>query len=500
MVIYSSFESPDIIEEFADIEWVDFSKDLGAAIEFSYSRVKSDLQKIKSRSPGFFEIEGYSFFEALVKDMFWAQFNESLVDYKLSTIPHSFEVRYDCRKVAVPGSTFPLLRQLAKILFSGGSGDKAIAPDVHKGKVAIRVNNLNVISLLGALPAELGKDRYFYFCTGATGDVRELRKVSENFMDLSGIRLTRRVQLLSKWFEMLSFGDRKMGGLLMNRYIALVRNVEQYEQICRTGCRAVLMNAGENDGEGNIMAQVAKRFHVRSANFMNGTKAFDVVNENTTFEMWFMHDESMRELAVEKYGIDPVSLPVTGHLLQDVSRNYKYSGLLDRWQPERYNFIIAFFTSPLFFEENAGAYSVIGSFLDRHPDAVAFVKPHPREKNFHWDQGHERIIRLDYRKEKSENEIVLFDMLSVANCSISIASTVSFQASWFGIQSLTFELRTTSRLPYTDGQKVRHIKTGEELVDVLEESYKNCRGKERLKQRTGAFNEVALRILNLLLH
>jgi hypothetical protein len=62
-------------------------------------------------------------------------------------------------------------------------------------------------------------------------------------------------------------------------------------------------------------------------------------------------------------------------------------------------------------------------------------------------------------------------MLSQSNCAVSIASTVAFQAAWFRIPSLTFEMGDSSRLPYTDGVRIAHVRNKEELIDALERVY-----------------------------
>lgn len=467
VIIYSRLQSQEVVQDYPHITWIDYSKKLADGIRYGYYQVRDQLSRLNDAEPDFFKYRDYNLFEAMNKDVFWARFNELLADFTLSRLGKT-EIVYDYRSRSA-------LRKYAsrwKQYFDLGKPESTISKPVPdaKGKVAIRINNPDLFPMLGQLPDVLGSENIFYYATDSSKFAGKISKF--NVIDLPQASNGNYSHLRKHWRKARKHLDSTMAYIVIGRLKNLHSLILQYENLCTSGCKSILINAGENDGEGHVLAQVAKKYKVISANFMNGTKAFDVVNRKAEFDFWFMHDETMQELAVREYGLHKNNLPVVGHLLEDVAKAHRNTGLLqNKGLNSSYRFVIAFFTSPLFFEENVEAYAAIQEFISQYPDAVAFVKPHPHDKTFLWDRNDPRIIRLDFRNEGATSEAVLFDMLSASDCSVSIASTVSFQASWFGIPSYTFETDEVSRLPYTDGKRVIHIRTKKELIDEMTRIY-----------------------------
>ncbi|MCK6640128.1 MAG: hypothetical protein L6Q81_08580 [Bacteroidia bacterium] len=462
VIIYARLESSEIKDANADILWIDYSKELALGIRYGYAKVRNILREIEEKQPDFFKCGDYNLFEAMNKDVFWAQFNELLADFALSELGET-RIIYDYRRTSGWRETASGWKQYFNLFRTKGTRNTKLDA---RNKVAVRINNPDLIPMLGHLPEAIGSSNLFYFAT----DISKFKSWPEgiNVTAINDLLPDDCAMLRKRWRQISVVLNGVMKNVVMNRLINLHILLSKYEFLCSSGCKSILINAGENDGEGHVLAQVARKHGVISANFMNGTKAFDVVNQGAEFDFWFMHDETMQELATRIYGIPKERLPVVGHLLEDVAKSHKHSGLLyEKGLTAAHKFVIAFFTSPLFFDENINAYSAIEQFLDSHPDCIAFVKPHPHDKLCLWDRKHSRIVRLDFRTEKTSSENVLFDMLSVANCSVSIASTVSFQASWFGIPSFTFEMANESRLPYTDGKRISHIRSRDELVNAL---------------------------------
>jgi hypothetical protein len=495
-IIYRKTDDPALPQQFPAVRWIDYSADLAEGIRFGYLDVRARLEKLRKRSPGFFIVNGYDFFEALNKDIFWGEFDELLFKFWLSKLPDA-KLIHDERKKS--GSA-----RLAALLAAGFTGifrsssRKASRTDL-KGRIAIRVNNPGVIPMLGKLPDALGRDRFFYYASDHLRFSEQLKKLG--VLDLTGFSPAAPGALFQRmWKAAFSFPASE-AVLLIKKYSELLRMVARYEYLCDHGISTILVNACENDGEGNIMTQVARRKKVRSANFMNGTKAFDIVNQNSVFDSWFMHEEHMQKLASSIYGIPEENLPVTGHLLEDVARSYRYSGMLDDFFGARKpQFIIAFFTSPLFTEENTAAYHTMLKFIAGKDDVAVLMKPHPREPNRPWGEPNPQLIRVAFEGKKVDNETVMFDMLSSADVAVSVASTVSYQASWFSIPSLTFELMEKSRLPHIDGEKVKHINDPSQLLQFLESCYaeKKANGRAEKNQQSPDSFPVASRMAAIL--
>lgn len=479
IVIYRKMGNPDLPKLFPDIQWIDCSSDLSENMRSCHAEIRNELESVRKKSPEFFKIAGYDFFEALNREVFWSNFEELLAGYTVRKIESETKVNlvFDYRKknwFYYQAKFFQFLFSLLPDIFRLR---KSVVPQFDaKDKIAIRLNSPAILPMLGKLPEILGAEQIIYFASNSSRFATELKKL--NVADLTGIRPVHAASLFKRSFIAKRLLKPEHVFSVISQYRSMLAMVARHELLCSKGVKTILLNAGENDGEGNMMAQVARKFGVRSTNFMNGTKAFDAINQYTEFDFWFMHDKSMQSIASEKYRISKERLPVTGHLLEDDARNYRYSGLLDRFIPADFSgMIIAGFTSPLFFDENQNLYASLQQFIQNRSDVLVFIKPHPRDKEFLWDRKDPRIIRLDFPGEKVDNEQVLFDMLSLASASVSIASTVSFQASWFSIPSITFELSPVSRLPFTDGIRVKHVNSPEQLLIDLETIYNSGKRK-----------------------
>lgn len=485
IVIYRKMGNPDLPKLFPDIRWIDCSSDLSENMRSGHAEIRNELESVRKKSPDFFKIDGYDFFEALNREVFWSNFEELLAGYTLSKIKSESEIKlvYDYRKKSwfyYQAKFFQFLFRIISDIFRiRGS---AVPNFQAKCKIAIRINSPEIISKLGKLPEILGTANIVYYASASSRFAGELRKL--HVIDLTGVPPSNSFSLFKRTFTAKRILKRQHVFSVISQYRSMLAMVARHELLCSKGVKTILLNAGENDGEGNMMAQVARKFGVRSTNFMNGTKAFDAINQYTEFDFWFMHDTSMQRMASEKYQIPAERLPVTGHLLEDDARNYRYSGLLDRFLPADFNgMVIAAFTSPLFFDENQNLYATLQKFIQNRSDVLVFIKPHPRDKEYLWDRKDPRIIRLDFTGEKADNEQILFDMLSLASASVSIASTVSFQASWFSIPSITFELSPFSRLPFTDGIRVKHVNSPELLLTDLESVYHSAKRKNIREQK-----------------
>lgn len=476
-IIYRSIAEPALQTEFPQIRWIDYTSNLSESMHAAYFEVRKWLEEIRKRRQDFFDVGGYDYFEALNREMFWVYFDHLLAEFASRKLGQA-KLVYDYRQAGKKRGWLRLMKwRMLTMQYALGFKRSSLPAISGKGKIAIRTNNPDVFPMLGGLPGVLGAENVLYFaCNPLLPDKLAALGVKNLFLAAP----TKPAALLARARTAVRCIGMERGTTLMHKFLALQQAVTRYEHLCKSGVKTILINAGENEGEGDILAQAAKKSGVRSANFMNGTKNFDPVNQNTQFDLWFMHDKQMQEMAASVYRLDPQKLPVVGHLLEDEARSYKYSGLLDRFFTNgRPRFIIAYFPSDLFYNENSAAYAEMQEFLKDKKDVMVFVKPHPRDKDFLWDRKDPRIIRLDFRKENLKSETILFDLLGQSDLSVSIASTVSAQAAWFGIPSVTFELSERSRLTNVDGVRVKHINSAAGLREFLESAYLSSLGRNK---------------------
>ena len=505
VIIFRLSGDTGLIADHPEIKFIDRSSELSGGIAFGFTEVRKKLEKIRTKYPHFFISDGCDLFEGMNKEIFWAEFDDLLISNKVAGLPAGdCNIVYDYRG-AEPGKFFR--KYLKAVVFLsrnvmqwiGFNGIRRNKISGLKGKIAIRINKADVISHLGNLPAALGPDNFFYFSNNKRGMAQVMPGFS--IFDFSSYR--HRIFLGIHFFRWWMWDDIAAALLVFEKMDQMLNSIEMYTSICSSGVKAILLNAGENEGEGNVMCALAKKFSVHSANFMNGNKAFELTNKHSAFDLWFMHDTEMQRRIIHEYGLPEETLPVTGHLLKEIAIAHSYSGtfdnILNRFKPET---IVSFFASPLLQENNSLVLEFFDSYLQDHPGMIVLVKPHPREKFYLKKNTNDRIVLIENKSGTSDNNKVLFDLLKISNVAISVASTVAFQALWFGIPSLSFEVTERMRLPGLENIKVIHVRSREDLKSFFVEFLKNKADKSSYgseKHDLNAKDSAARKMAELLL-
>lgn len=452
-IIYRKVAPGISIGNISGLRIIDPTTSIRECIEYGYRDVKEKLGKIREQHPDVFLYKGYDLYAALSKEVFWALFEDYLIKNALSEVRTPGAELIDLR----PSTIWKERIKCALSVIKRADAAKAhVASPGHGKKIAIRINEAGLTSMLGLLPEMIGYENILAFHT--TPPSASLQQwLKERNIEVYNLSLCHEGKRLSPGIIIqlaLAYGVR-IANAIADKYFRVTVMINRYELLASAGVRNILLNAGENEGEGNVMVQVAARHGIRSLNFMNGTKAFDAINEDIQFDHWFMHTDLMKEKVHRIYGVPYDKLPVVGHLLQDLVSQHVYSGMLDEWMGRFHpEFVIAYFSSPLYAAEKKKLNEYFIQFLESHKDAVVFVKRHPSEGNEPLEV-HERMIVLP-RPQDGNNDRLLFDLFSVADICVSIASTIGYQATWFGIPSISFELREVSRMPFIDNETAFH--------------------------------------------
>jgi hypothetical protein len=303
-----------------------------------------------------------------------------------------------------------------------------------------------------------------------------LKNINIKYVELPCLKVSIEKISLNQLLKMIFYFDIRFVNAFITCLEKLYITINQYEILATFKIKNILIPAGENTGEGNIVGMIGAKFGIRSLNFMNGTKALDACNQDINFDYWFMHDEVMQQKVHETYNISKEKIPVVGHLMEDIAKKHQYSGRLDEYlHKHSADFIIAFFYSTFFNNEKIALLKYFSKFLNENKKSLIFLKMHPSEQgteNFLTYSNIERLIILPEIK-KEENHIYLFDLLSIADVAVSMASTVCYQAGWFDIPSISFEMKNYSRMYFIDGIKYFHCKTISELDKTIKNIMKN---------------------------
>ncbi len=447
----------------------DTSKLTAAGKKYAFLKVKNQIEKLAERKPHLFHFNSYDLSQAIIKDVYWSLIMDNLIEQK-------------CLEIMKPGVKFinlnkrnsiflDYLKFLFQLLQPLRVATGITTQANLKGILAIRINSLLSISFFGKLFEKLGNKAFVIYHSSQANDSN---KIAANF------------QL--KFFNMLVFAYQKrffiteslkfMSSIFLCqiRFLNLllftkrkqIIALSELELLSQNGVRGFLLSASENEGEGIVAGLVAQKYKLKSFNFMNGTKSSDLINGITNFDYWFMHDQKMKKMLLSISNQKEENFPITGHLMEDVAREHVYSGALDLWQNTiAGKKIISVFSSPTYNVEQLEVENLLINYLQKDENLLVFVRLHPREKHNH-PYSHERMILLPDFEEKSS--AALFDLLLKSHLAISFGSTVSLQASWFGIPSITVEFSEKSTLLYVDQLTIHHVNSIQKLTEFINES------------------------------
>ena len=465
-------------EHLASFKLYDTSKLSTEGKEFGYQYTEERLQKLQAKAPRLFLYKNFDLRIALVKELYWSLIIDNLNEQKCRELqPDKGDLIYlDAPK----NTTKDYLKFFARLIQPVMHVTSVKAQKELKNKIAIRINSTRALPFFGNLFPTLGKSNFFCFQSAAATnailtatELRNLNFANAEFKFMSKIDFSE----IGNFLPLVGSEEISFLNLLLLTKNRLKTTIDQYESLAKSDIKGYLLNAGENEGEGIIAGMVAERYAKKAFNFMNGTKAKDPINQYTNFHYWFMHDLRMQQMFLAYSNQKRENLPVIGHLLEDTAHTHLYSGTLDTWKEQLSDKkIIALFSSIIYNRERSEVAQFLHSFLDANPDVVVLIRQHPSETQ-EVSYTHPRSIILPDFKEKSA--LALFDLMQVAQVAISFGSTVSLQASWFGIPSATVEYAEKSLLFYVDQQKIHHFNS----IPALEKFVKDALDKPKAKQQ-----------------
>jgi hypothetical protein len=231
------------------------------------------------------------------------------------------------------------------------------------------------------------------------------------------------------------------------------------EQIAGSGIRKLMVNEAENGIYGACMGLVMKRHSIKVYNSMNGLKAGQAQDAYINFDKWFVWDEDMKKLMMEKCGIVESRLVVKGHLMEDFARNYEYQHALTL---DRESFtgkkVISVFSIKTRRETKLATMNFLYDLIRKDSSYVLIIRPHPLEKQEAFvlpDFKSDRIFWVSYSQADSKS--TLYDQILLTDVGIVFGSTVALECKWFGKPCITFEPREQSLLYFADGKDVIHV-------------------------------------------
>lgn len=466
----------------------------------SFDLVRERLLNLSYNIPGIFKYKGYDLLEGLAKDIFWGLYENNAILYQVNKCKvKGVEKLYDYYSRTPLVKNLALLKKLfygKNLLYSFNINDSQVK--ITAATTAFRINEFEMLEMYGDLISNLKDEEIISFQNILRSNADEihtnlnkifklnyrctLRLVSKNT-----ISFTHRLRLFFSKF------DADFLNVTADAIYKLINHVDEYERLASYGIRRFFVAAAENEGEGNVLCQVARKYKGVTYNYMNGAKGKEHNNIHSDFTYWFMPDESTQKLILSYCNVTAHQVPVTGHLLEEKAKNYNYRGTLNNFSKLfESKKIIALFSSPIHKKEQMEVVGYLNNYLDKNDDTVVLIRKHPFDHRT-WISSHKRMVILPAFEGELYN-LSLFDLFFKSSLTISFSSTVSLQSTWFGLPTLNVEFATTSLLPYVDNKKIMHVDSMDRLATLLETYLKN----EKELKSSHEFVPVSSNIIKIL--
>lgn len=266
--------------------------------------------------------------------------------------------------------------------------------------------------------------------------------------------------------------------------------IEIAESIAKSGVSTLLMNEAENGVFGAIMGEVLVKNGIKTFNTMNGMKSGQAQDAFINFDYWFVWDEQMKSLLQDKCGLDSSKLLVSGHLMEDEVRDYKFQNSLgiDKSQLEGKK-VISVFSVRGKREEKIQAFKLLYELAQNDSELVLLLRPHPSETEEEKIMSSAELKNVYWINSTPENsKTTLYDQLSISDLSICFGSTIALESKWFGVPCITVEKRPESLIYAVDGEMI--VK-----AEVLEEQLINKlvkKDKQAMQSNNEFVSEIVL--------
>ncbi|MBL4651981.1 MAG: hypothetical protein JKY53_03815 [Flavobacteriales bacterium] len=453
---------------FNDIEFIDGSNFTKIHWDL-YNDLFSQLEKISTELPSFFEYKGINLKDAVLKDLLWECLNDYCVTHakKISNRDEDYLI-ID----TPPSKLFFLVKIILKWLKSLiylPSKALNINSESIKNKILVNANNKTKIDLFKDVYRILGGQKITIISTEGQGDFKSYANQNYDVKYFSiNPRRTRSLSLL-KQLRCLPLVNIELLYKIFSVRNNLCEYVATYEKLFSMNPYAIIDIAGENNGKGTIISLIGKKYDVISFNYMNGAKAKEPYNLGTCFDYWFMPDEETKNMLMSYTMLDENQLPVIGHMNEDRMMNFIPKNLLAQFKSNYLDKkIITVYSSPLFRDEFYEVINTINKEIDSDK-YIVFVKYHPLDETT-LKNIPSYFVQLPLDEDITKNVMFLYELYYYSHVNISFTSTVCKEASLFKGTSINYECREISELPFVSSIKdIIHVKNKNHLKIILDD-------------------------------
>ncbi len=432
----------------------------------AYAYNNGVISRLFSRFSNKLSINGVSTRKAIAKMVYWTNYKTGYLHACLEEVRKPYEIVH-----ITPYLSGKKLREILKYLKHYASNNikrLLLANSEHQHdhdgrKIAILVNDgfeLGVFEyLIKIIPAEqLVIFHYGNIDFSAYSFIKsEVKKT-----DLSTIRKYCPQPFINPLH--LNREELSVVNILVANWHYLASEIERYKFIASTDVQSIVINVGENLPVRNLMLETFGD-KIAVYNTMNGMKSGEAHDGDINFTKWFVWDELMKRLLVEKCGVNEQMLRISGHLMKDFVKEYKFmdtvgvnpANLVDKK-------VISVFSVRGHREEKVETFKYLYELLAEDSSYFLLVRHHPLEnaKDYLMPEtpnANVHFVNYDFNNSKQS----LYDQISISDIGIVFGSTVAIECQWMNLPVVTFEKRDVSNVYCTDNVSIKHVRSIEEL-------------------------------------
>jgi predicted transcriptional regulator len=256
--------------------------------------------------------------------------------------------------------------------------------------------------------------------------------------------------------------------------------VQQAEQIANTGVVKMLINEAENGHYGACYSEVFKNYNILTYNTMNGMKAGEAQDSHINFDQWFIWDEYMKKMMLDKTNLKENQLVVSGHLIEDSIKQHQFKNALPLdLQTLKNKKVISVFSVSGKRVSKLEAIDYLYQLLSDSDEYFLIIRPHPLEKEEDFVLPKNAIKNIYFVKYDMNNSIdTLHDQILISDIGVVFGSTVALECKWMGVPCITYEHNKESVIYNVDDENIFHVRTLNDFKSKLNDLLKNSQKKQ----------------------
>lgn len=461
---------------------------------FTWEENEKIILSFKEKFPQMFVLNGYDISLAIKKAMFWSNYKTGFLWYaKNREFSHVKVV--DIESLHKYSKQSVILRYLKTRYSNSKKQYSSVINKNHSPSKIIHIKNNFQLGLYENIVNEVEKYHDFKVFIDAKVDRNMLSAINSKNIESIGKKINN-YGLPSINLSKMRGNDWFVLNIILLHWNEINDCLHTAEYLLNYNPKVALINEAENGIYGAVVSEVLRKHQTVVYNTMNGIKSGESQDGFINFDKWFIWDEQMKKLLVEKCDLPDEKLIISGHLIEDLVRNYKYQNSLDiDVNALKDKKVISLFSVKGKRFVKLDTLTFLYDFIKNNPNYFLIIRPHPHEMKedyFLPDFELNNYKIIEYNPYNLND--TLHDQLSISDVSIVFGSTVALDSKWMNVPCISYERREESLIYNIDNSSIFHVKSRMELENKIMELLNQP--KPQVPNRKSKVSEIILNEIN----